>query len=379
MTWSRWGWLLPGTVESTSASRSPGTSTTRRPLSGRRRPRRRKASAGSTSRYGLTSWLPGSTTTGTASGCRRAAASSHSARLPPSVRSPLTTTSSAPQAIASATRGPRAADRRRIAVGPALAAHGLEEPEGVQADVEVAHRRDPHPLRAGDGRSGGHRHPLGRRAGEGDLEDGGGGRREALDHDGAGPGVGRALDRCTGAAHDDRARAGAHPGDVTALADSGTVATLLPGVEFSTRQPWPDARRLIDAGVTVALACDCNPRAESSLSSMAFCIALAVRDMGMTPAEGAVVGHGRGWARPRPRRRRHDRTRRACRPGAARGPLGDPPRVPPGGTARGGGLAGRSPGLSEGSEVAAAGTSGVCPMSGPTSGEQCRPRQQHEE
>lgn len=72
--------------------------------------------------------------------------------------------------------------------------------------------------------------------------------------------------------------------DVTALASSDTVATLLPGVEFSTRQPYPDARRLIDAGVTVALASDCNP-GSSFTSSMPFCIAVAVRDMGMTPAE----------------------------------------------------------------------------------------------
>ena len=72
--------------------------------------------------------------------------------------------------------------------------------------------------------------------------------------------------------------------DVAALAGSSTVATLLPGVEFSTRQPYPDARRLIDAGVTVALACDCNP-GSSFTSSMPFCIAVAVRDMGMTPAE----------------------------------------------------------------------------------------------
>jgi len=72
--------------------------------------------------------------------------------------------------------------------------------------------------------------------------------------------------------------------DVDALAAGSTVATLLPGVEFSTRQPYPDARRLIDAGVTVALACDCNP-GSSFTSSMPFCIAVAVRDMGFSPAE----------------------------------------------------------------------------------------------
>jgi len=81
--------------------------------------------------------------------------------------------------------------------------------------------------------------------------------------------------------------------DVDALRGSGTIATLLPGVEFSTRQPWPDARRLLDAGVEVALASDCNP-GSSYTSSLAFCIALAVRELGMTPAEAVraatVVG-----------------------------------------------------------------------------------------
>ncbi|MGW4033840.1 imidazolonepropionase [Streptomyces sp. NPDC004838] len=72
--------------------------------------------------------------------------------------------------------------------------------------------------------------------------------------------------------------------DVDALADGNTVATLLPGAEFSTRAEWPDARRLLDAGVTVALSTDCNP-GSSFTSSMPFCVALAVRDMGMTPDE----------------------------------------------------------------------------------------------
>ena len=72
--------------------------------------------------------------------------------------------------------------------------------------------------------------------------------------------------------------------DIDALAGSDTVATLLPGVEFSTRSPYPDARRLIDAGVSVAIATDCNPGTCNS-SSMPLMIALAVREMGMTPAE----------------------------------------------------------------------------------------------
>ena len=72
--------------------------------------------------------------------------------------------------------------------------------------------------------------------------------------------------------------------DIDALAAGDTVATLLPGVEFSTRSPYPDARRLLDAGVTVALATDCNP-GTCYTSSMPLCIALAVREMGMSPAE----------------------------------------------------------------------------------------------
>ena len=72
--------------------------------------------------------------------------------------------------------------------------------------------------------------------------------------------------------------------DIEALAAGSTVATLLPGAEFSTRAQWPDARRMIDAGVTVALATDCNP-GSSFTTSMPFCIAVAVRDMNFTPAE----------------------------------------------------------------------------------------------
>lgn len=83
--------------------------------------------------------------------------------------------------------------------------------------------------------------------------------------------------------------------DIAALAASDTVATLLPGVEFSTRQPYPDARRLLDAGVTVALASDCNP-GSSFTSSMPLMIALAVREMGMTVGE-AVWAATAGGAR----------------------------------------------------------------------------------
>jgi imidazolonepropionase len=83
--------------------------------------------------------------------------------------------------------------------------------------------------------------------------------------------------------------------DVAALASSATVATLLPGVEFCTRQPYPDARRLLAAGVTVAVATDCNP-GSCFTSSMAFCVALAVREMHMTTSE-AVWAATAGGAR----------------------------------------------------------------------------------
>jgi imidazolonepropionase len=87
--------------------------------------------------------------------------------------------------------------------------------------------------------------------------------------------------------------------DVDALAHGDTVATLLPGAEFSTRSAYPDARRLLDAGATVALSPDCNP-GSSFTSSMAFCIALAVREMGMTPDEAlwsATAGGARALRR----------------------------------------------------------------------------------
>ena len=108
----------------------------------------------------------------------------------------------------------------------------------------------------------------------------------------AGPGVRLAVE--LGAASADHCTH-LSDADVDALAGSDTVATLLPGAEFSTRSPYPDARRLIDAGVSVALATDCNP-GSSYTSSMPFCIALAVREMRMTPAE-AVRAATAGGAR----------------------------------------------------------------------------------
>ena len=76
--------------------------------------------------------------------------------------------------------------------------------------------------------------------------------------------------------------------DVEALAGGDTVATFLPATDFSTRQHYPDARRVLDAGATVALATNCNP-GSSYTTSMAFCIALAVRDMRMTVDEALAA------------------------------------------------------------------------------------------
>jgi imidazolonepropionase len=83
------------------------------------------------------------------------------------------------------------------------------------------------------------------------------------------------------------------PADIDALAGSDTVATLLPLVEFSTRSPYPDARGLLDAGATVALATDCNPGSGFS-TSMPLAIALAVREMRMTPAEAVYAATAGG-------------------------------------------------------------------------------------
>ncbi|QVI21357.1 imidazolonepropionase [Nocardia tengchongensis] len=83
--------------------------------------------------------------------------------------------------------------------------------------------------------------------------------------------------------------------DVEALAASTTVATLLPGADFSTRNKYPDARALLDAGVTVALAADCNP-GTCYTTSIPFCIALAVREMHMSPDEAVWAATAGGAA-----------------------------------------------------------------------------------
>ncbi|MGX7679999.1 imidazolonepropionase [Jatrophihabitans sp. DSM 45814] len=87
--------------------------------------------------------------------------------------------------------------------------------------------------------------------------------------------------------------------DIEALAGGNTVATLLPGVEFATRSPYPDGRKLIEAGVPIALATDCNP-GTCYTTSMPLIIALAVREMHLTPAQAlyaATVGSARSLRR----------------------------------------------------------------------------------
>jgi imidazolonepropionase len=113
---------------------------------------------------------------------------------------------------------------------------------------------------------------------------------------GPGPGIGLAVemaaasvDHCT--YFDDA--------DIEALASSDTVATLLPATDFSTRQPYPDARRMIDGGARVAIATNTNP-GSSNTTSMSFCLALAVRDLRMTIDEAlaaATLGGARALGR----------------------------------------------------------------------------------
>ncbi|TQM25507.1 imidazolonepropionase [Nocardia bhagyanarayanae] len=109
---------------------------------------------------------------------------------------------------------------------------------------------------------------------------------------GAGPGVRLAVE--LGAASVDHVSY-VTAADIDALASSATVATLLPAADFCTRNSYPNARALLDAGVTVALGADCNP-GTSYTTSLPFCIALAVRELRMTPEE-AVWSATAGGAR----------------------------------------------------------------------------------
>jgi imidazolonepropionase len=109
-----------------------------------------------------------------------------------------------------------------------------------------------------------------------------------------GPGPGVQLAVSLGAASVDHCTY-LTPSDIAALSGSSTVATLLPACDLSTRQPLPDARALLEAGVTVALASNCNP-GSSYTSSMAYCVATAVLQMRMS-VEEAVRAATWGGAR----------------------------------------------------------------------------------
>jgi imidazolonepropionase len=109
-----------------------------------------------------------------------------------------------------------------------------------------------------------------------------------------GPGLGAQLAVELGAASVDHCTY-LDEADIDALGATDTVATFLPATDFSTRQPYPDARRAIDAGVSVAIATNTNP-GSSNTTSMSFCIALAVRDMRMTMEE-AIAAATLGGAR----------------------------------------------------------------------------------
>ncbi|MGW4591632.1 imidazolonepropionase [Amycolatopsis thermoflava] len=113
---------------------------------------------------------------------------------------------------------------------------------------------------------------------------------------GAGPGVRLAVRM--GAASVDHC-SHLSDSDVEALASSDTVATLLPACDLSTRQPLAPARRLLDAGATVALATNANP-GSSYTTSMGFCVATAVLQMGLSVEEAvraATLGGARALRR----------------------------------------------------------------------------------
>ena len=109
---------------------------------------------------------------------------------------------------------------------------------------------------------------------------------------GPGPGVRVAVE--AGAASADHCTH-LSDGDLDALAGSGTVATFLPASDFCTHQPYPPGRRAVDAGVSIALASNCNP-GSSNTTSLPFVVALAVREMGLT-VEEALLAATAGGAR----------------------------------------------------------------------------------
>lgn len=106
-----------------------------------------------------------------------------------------------------------------------------------------------------------------------------------------GPGPGVQVAVANGAASADHCTHLADA-DIDALAGGTTVATFLPAADFCTRQPYPNARRVVDAGATIALATNCNPGSSHTVA-MGLCLALAVRELGLTVEEAlraATIG-----------------------------------------------------------------------------------------
>jgi imidazolonepropionase len=82
--------------------------------------------------------------------------------------------------------------------------------------------------------------------------------------------------------------------DATALADAGVVAVLVPGASYTMRSSQAPGPMLIDHGLTIALATDCNP-GTSYFESMGPVISLAVVQMGLS-TDQAIFAATRGGA-----------------------------------------------------------------------------------
>jgi imidazolonepropionase len=75
---------------------------------------------------------------------------------------------------------------------------------------------------------------------------------------------------------------------IRALAHSGTVAVLLPATAFVLGEPYPPARKLIQAGVSVAVGTDFNP-GSSPVASLPLVLSLAVLKLGLSPEEALAA------------------------------------------------------------------------------------------
>ena len=76
--------------------------------------------------------------------------------------------------------------------------------------------------------------------------------------------------------------------NLEAMANKGVIAVLLPATAYSLKKPYANARAMIDCGLSLALATDCNP-GSSYCESMPFVLSLAVLNMNLSPAEALVA------------------------------------------------------------------------------------------